>query len=463
MKRSRNILSVLTSAALSACFVFCACENKDVQTPYAFEGFEIKEKATGEAGTYYAFETPEVQAEGNSAELSVTVKSGEKTVPHDNKRVYLEAAGEYAVTYTASYNGKTASKTTLLTCKDTVAPVFVNTQYGALRYGASVSLSDCIQARDVSGVKNAEYSVKKEDGSALTAEEFDAGTNTLCITDETVRKVIVSVSATDSYGNTGESGEFTLKFVPDPTYGEYTFTRYTAEDLQSGGVSVKTNSSNQASVTVEEDEQGGYVTVSVTTANVNQYVYVQLDGAVTGDFSAFDYVEAEMRLDCDGNGGNGGLAGAEFTARPVDEFGNAIANVFTARQGEWTTYRYEGEAAKQSVKSNRGVYLLFKLWSAQSATINIRSIRGGYAEKAAEQGEVFDFSALGLSAEEVQSAAFNGAAVEDIGAFRVRKSGTLTFTVKKAGYKSATFNVSLRVIIVPVESSENDNDAVWQW
>ncbi|MGN1061681.1 MAG: hypothetical protein ACI4RO_01005 [Candidatus Scatosoma sp.] len=463
MKRSRNILSVLTSAALSACFVFCACENKDTQTTYAFEGFDITEKATGEAGTYYSFETPAVQAEGKSAELSVTVKSGEKTVPHDNKRVYLEAVGEYVVTYTASYNGKTASKTTSLTCKDTVAPVFVNTQNGALRYGAAIALSDCIEARDVSGVKKAEYSVKKEDGSALTAEEFDDKTNTLCITDETVRKVIVSVSATDIYGNAGESGEFTFKFVSDPTYGEYTFTRYAAEEAETGGVSVKTNASNQASVTVGEDEQGGYVSVSVTTADVNQYVYVQLDGAVTGDFSAFDYVEAEMCLECDGNGGNGGLAGAEFTARPVDGLGNVIANVFTAHKGEWFTYRYEGEAAKQSVKSNQGVYLLFKLWSAQNATIKIRSVKGGYAEKTAEQGEAFDFSVLGLCAEEVQSAAFNGTAVEDIGAFRIKQSGTLTITVNKAGYKSATFNVAVRMITVPVETSENDNDAVWQW
>lgn len=457
MKKRIFLLFALCSlTALCALGLYgCSCSSKE------FTGLEVIANATEEVGSYYEFEKPNVTVGEEKANVTVVVKYGEKSIPHDNTHVYLDEIGEYSIIYTASYGGQSTSKVTKVTTQDTTSPVFVNKLYRAVRYDEEIVLSDYVIARDFSGIQTCEYTVTKENGEALPEGSFDQTTNTLTVSDESIRKVKVKLSATDVYGNESVSEEFVLSMSPTPTYGKFGFSWFETGETEVSGVFVEANAINKWTTQIKEEEGVKYLSVTVTTAQTNQYVYVDLTDSLIGDFSNFDFLDVEMRLTATSNGGNGGMKGAEFTAKPINI---KQENIFLEHKNEWFAYRYEGEAAFDAVEKNGGVYLLFKPWGAQTVTIDIKSVTGGYKTLKVEKEKSIDWQSLGLSVDELTNVTYNGVSVEDVTSFVPSRSGTLEFVLKKDGYKNSPITIEVQVISIEVEDGEEiDNDFEWQW
>ena len=442
MRKNKVLFSIMLTVATLA-FASCGTGENGASSSSSynasFVGLTVEESATGELGSYYVFETPDVLYGEKEAVVSITVKSGNQTVPHDNKKVYLDSVQPYVITYTATYENKSESKTTTVTVADTKAPVFVNRLYGAVRNGNSVVISDFIKAVDSSAIQSVSYTATKEDGTALPDGSFDAETNTLCVTDESIHSVKIGVTATDVYNNT-DSGEFVIPFSLTPVFGSFDFDWYEKNTQGIGGVSVKTSAQITQTATVEEENGEKYLSISLTTTETNQYVYVQLDKELIGDFSSFDAVDVEMMLDYAGagaNGGNGSLMGSEFGSAPV----NTVQNLFAANKGKWFTYRYQGENAQKSIADNQGVYLLFKPWAIQEISIKIKSVTGVYSLPSMEN-KTFDLlEEFSLAETELKNVEFNGVAVENVTAFKPTSGGVITFDVEKAEHKKGSFSV----------------------
>lgn len=470
MRKKIVLLSALCSLTATCALGLYGCSffptEEEPQTPsvtYEFTGLDVIANATEEVGSYYEFEKPTVLVGEEKANVTVVVKYGEKNIPHDNTQVYLDVIGEYSVIYTASYDGQSTSKVTKVTTEDTTSPVFVNTLYRAVRYDEEIVLSDYVIARDFSGIQTCEYTVTKENGEALPEGSFDKMTKTLTVSDESIRKVKVKLSATDVYGNASVSEEFVLSMSPTPTYGKFGFAWFETGATEVGGVFVEANAINEWTTQIKEEEGVKYLSVTVTTAQTNQYVYVDLTESLIGDFSNFDFLDVEMRLTATANGGNGGMKGAEFAAKPSN-IKQENSNIFLEHKDEWFAYRYEGEAAFEAVEKNGGVYLLFKPWGAQTVTIDIKSVTGGYKTLKVEKEQSIDWQSLGLSVDDLTNVTYNGVSVEDITSFVPSRNGTLEFVLKKDGYKNSPITLEVQVVATAVEDGEEiDNDFEWQW
>ena len=170
-----TILSVMMFVCTVAFFVACTTESAQKE----FTGFNVNASAQAEAGTEYVFETPEVMCEGKKADVSIAVSFGGKAIAHDGVKVYLENVGEYTITYTASCDGATDTRTTALTSTDTTAPIIASTLPQNLRMEYEIVLSDYIAIKEKSGIKQATYTVidtTAETPAELEEGQFDAET-----------------------------------------------------------------------------------------------------------------------------------------------------------------------------------------------------------------------------------------------------------------------------------------------
>lgn len=80
-----SVLLVSATLTLTACNTGTSSSMPD----YSFEGFTVLETATGELGTYYTFETPEITYGEKSAAVTVTVTGGDETIRTIIKRCIL--------------------------------------------------------------------------------------------------------------------------------------------------------------------------------------------------------------------------------------------------------------------------------------------------------------------------------------------------------------------------------------
>ena len=99
-------------------------------------------------------------------------------------------------------------------------------------------------------------------------------------------------------------------------------------------------------------------------------------------------------------------------------------------------------------------------------TIYITDIEFGYTDITVEEGTELDIAAeLGLTDEIIENVKFNDVTVSDITALKPDKSGTLTFTLKKAGYKQSR-TICVKIVVkekvVDDGSGEKDNDVEWK-
>lgn len=108
--------------------------------------------------------------------------------------------------------------------------------------------------------------------------------------------------------------------------------------------------------------------------------------------------------------------------------------------------------------------MLFKPWGAQTVTIDIKSVTGGYKTLRVEKEQSIDWQSLGLSVDELTNVTYNGVSVEDVTSFVPNRSGTLEFVLKKDGYKNSPITIEVQVVSIAVEDGEEiDNDFEWQW
>ena len=93
-------------------------------------------------------------------------------------------------------------------------------------------------------------------------------------------------------------------------------------------------------------------------------------------------------------------------------------------------------------------YPSFKLvsWAHSTCYVKVYDIELGYGDIAADNGNNSTINLLtefGLSAGELTGVKFDGADVSNVTAFTPSKSGTLTFTVEKEGFKATDFSVNV--------------------
>ena len=101
--RSKKVLKygfLIASFALAGAVAACSAgdggnsdNGNNGNEKIVFAWSDIAQSETTEAGSDYIFALPEVTANGEAAEISVTVKKDGKSVPNDGKKRCVEIAG----------------------------------------------------------------------------------------------------------------------------------------------------------------------------------------------------------------------------------------------------------------------------------------------------------------------------------------------------------------------------------
>lgn len=122
--------------------------------------------------------------------------------------------------------------------------------------------------------------------------------------------------------------------------------------------------------------------------------------------------------------------------------------------GGWTTgtssmlktskYTYTTDKLA-NVADNGNLKINYSHGAGDVLTMYIYSIKFGFKDIAADDtNTTFDLTTLfRATATELQDVKFNGTGVDDVTAFVPEESGTLTFTIKKEGYKASAFTVNV--------------------
>ena len=448
MKKS-FLVAILSLIALVCAAAFFAACDKGGEEQKEFTGFTVKESAEAEAGTEYVFETPAVLCEGNKADLSVAVTFADKAVAHDGTKVYLENVGVYTITYTASYEGSTQSKSTALTSKDTTKPVIASKLPATLKMESALVLSENVSFKDKSGIKQAVFTVQDttaETPAALREGQFDAATTRLYITDEAVKEVTVHISAEDNAGLKNER-DVVIEIIPLAPYGSLTFGEawYTASVL--GG------SNMPYEVTTKED--GAYTAITSTFKGSWPSFTVESESLKT--LAAFDYITLRHKVEYGNNlAGWLGLGKQEYTT------------TYTSTDGEWTLRTWykdnrgkpsepeAGDAIWADLAAGR-LKILPTTGQNVETTFTLAEITGGFNDIVIDKGDSIDLTAkTGLAADEF-TASFrakgseDAAPIGDVSAFAPQSKGTILIAVDKEGFKETTLEIGVTFTAEPVE------------
>lgn len=447
MKKS-FLVAILSLIALVCAAAFFAACDKGGEEQKEFTGFTVKESAEAEAGTEYVFETPAVLCEGNKADLSVAVTFADKAVAHDGTKVYLENVGVYTITYTASYEGSTQSKSTALTSKDTTKPVIASKLPATLKMESALVLSENVSFKDKSGIKQAVFTVQDttaETPAALQEGQFDAATTRLYITDEAVKEVTVHISAEDNAGLKNER-DVVIEIIPLAPYGSLTFGEawYTASVL--GG------SNMPYEVTTKED--GAYTAITSTFTGSWPSFTVESESLKT--LAAFDYITLRHKVTYGIPGGWLGLEQQNYTT------------TYTSTDGEWTLRTWykdnrgkpsepeAGDAIWADLAAGR-LKILPTTGQNVETTFTLAEITGGFNDVVIDKGASIDLTAkTGLAADEF-TASFrakgseDAAPVADVSAFAPQSKGTILIAVDKEGFKETALEIGVTFTAEPVE------------
>ncbi len=447
MKKS-FLVAILSLIALVCAAAFFAACDKGGEEQKEFTGFTVKESAEAEAGTEYVFETPAVLCEGNKVDLSVAVTFADKAVAHDGTKVYLENVGVYTITYTASYEGSTQSKSTALTSKDTTKPVIASKLPATLKMESALVLSENVSFKDKSGIKQAVFTVQDttaETPAALQEGQFDAATTRLYITDETVKEVTVHISAEDNAGLKNER-DVVIEIIPLAPYGSLTFGEawYTASVL--GG------SNMPYEVTTKED--GAYTAITSTFKGSWPSFTVESESLKT--LAAFDYITLRHKVTYGIPGGWLGLGKQEYTT------------TYTSTDGEWTLRTWykdnrgkpsepeAGDAIWADLAAGR-LKILPTTGQNVETTFTLAEITGGFNDIVIDKGDSIDLIAkTGLAASEF-TASFKAKGsddttpITDVTSFKPSSKGTILIAVDKEGFKETTLEIGITFTAEPAE------------
>ncbi len=439
-----TILSVMMFVCAVAFFVACTTESAQKE----FTGFNVNASAQAEAGTEYVFETPEVMCEGKKADVSIAVSFGGKAIAHDGVKIYLENVGEYTITYTASCDGATDTRTTALTSTDTTAPIIASTLPQNLRMEYEIVLSDYIAIKEKSGIKQATYTVMDttaETPAELEEGQFDAETTRLYLTDEAVEEITVHISVEDNVGLKSER-DIVIGIMPLSPYGGLTFDHewYTASVL--GG--------NNMAYDVTTKQMDGYT--AITSTFTGSWPSFSIESESLKTLAAFDYITLRHQVTYGIPGGWLGLEQQNYTT------------TYTSTSGDWTLRTWYKDNRGKPSEADAGD----SIWSALAAgrlkilpttgqnvetTFTLVEITGGFNDVVMDKGDSIDLIAkTGLAASEF-TASFKAKGsddttpITDVTSFKPSSKGTILIAVDKEGFKETTLEIGITFTAEPAE------------
>lgn len=439
-----SILSAIMFVCAAAFFAACTKGNSQKQ----FTGFEVKASAQAEAGTEYVFETPEVMCEGKKADLSVAVSFGGKAVAHDGTKVYLESVGEYTVTYTASCDGATDTRITVLTSTDTTAPIIASTLPQNLRMEYEIVLTDYITFKEKSGIKSAVYTVMDttaETPAELKEGQFNAETTRLYITDEAVKEITVHILVEDNVGLKSER-DMVISIIPLSPYGALTFEYewYTASVL--GG--------NNIPYDVTTQQIGDYT--AITSTFKGSWPSFSIESESLKTLAAFDYITLRHQVTYGVAGGWLGLEKQEYTTTYTSEDGDWVLRTWYKDNRGKPTEAGAGDAIWTALAVGQLKILPTTAQNVET-TFTLAEITGGFNDIVIDKGDSIDLTKkVGISAEDF-TASFRAKGSEevtpitDVSAFVPQSKGTIVINVDKEGFKEATFEIGLTFTAEPAE------------
>lgn len=464
--RSKKVLKYgLLIASFAAAGAFAACSAGDGgnsdngnsgNEQIVFAWSDIAQSETTEAGSDYIFALPEVTANGEAAEISVTVKKDGKSVPNDGEKFYVEETGEYTIVYTAEYAGASEEKRVALKSQDTTAPKAVFTLPSAIKYDIPVNFGDKIKVKDnlANNLDEASVSYKLYDttggGERLLTAEFDEAKKQFVIENPEIKSVRLTVLASDKSGNAG-STSLDITMLPLLDYGAFDFSGFEAGALADKPISGLSFSgfseSDLKEIAFDESENKNILKLHFAESAVKdtRWATVRFTKDLLGDFTAFNYVTLRMRVTYDSTGGFVGFGG---TYGYQSQYKYALP-----ASGAWATYRFDS-ANTLAALSKTDIPITFAMYSDKTKsgnyTIEISEVRGGYDSFTADSEGVDLTEKFGLAATEIKTAEFtNKGGVsralteEEKTNFKTSVSGKLKITVKKAGYKVSVFETGV--------------------
>ena len=402
---------------------------------------------------------PEVTANGEAAEISVTVKKDGKSVPNDGEKFYVEETGEYTIVYTAEHAGASEEKSVALKSQDTTAPKAVFTLPSAIKYDIPVNFGDKIRVKDnlANNLDESSVSYKLYDttggGERLLTAEFDEAQKQFVIENPEIKSVRLTVFASDKSGNVG-STSLDITMLPLLDYGAFDFSGFEAGALADKPISGLSFSgfseSDLKEIAFDESENKNILKLHIAESPVKdtRWATVRFTKDLLGDFTAFDYVTLRMRVTYDSTGGFVGFGGSYGYE---SQYKYALP-----ASGAWATYRFDSENTLAALRKT-DIPLTFAMYSDKTKsgnyTIEISEVRGGYDSFTADSEGVDLTEKFGLAATEIKTAEFtNKGGVsralteEEKTNFKTSVSGKLKITVKKAGYKVSVFETGVSVL-----------------
>lgn len=424
-----------------------------------FAWSDIAQSETTEAGSDYIFALPAVTANGEAAEISVTVKKDGKSVPNDGEKFYVEETGEYTIVYTAEYAGASEEKRVALKSQDTTAPSAVFTLPSAIKYDIPVNFGDKIRVKDnlANNLDESSVSYKLYDttggGERLLTAEFDEAQKQFVIENPEIKSVRLTVLASDKSGNAG-STSLDITMLPLLDYGAFDFSGFEAGSLADKPISGLSFSgfseSDLKEIAFDESENKNILKLHIAESTVKdtRWATVRFTKDLLGDFTAFNYVTLRMRVTYDTTGGFFGFGGSYGYE---SQYKYALP-----ASGAWATYRFDSENTLAAL-GKTDIPLTFAMYSDKTKsgnyTIEISEVRGGYDSFTADSEGVDLTEKFGLAATEIKTAEFtNKGGVsralteEEKTNFKTSVSGKLKITVKKAGYKVSVFETGVSVL-----------------
>lgn len=423
-----------------------------------FAWSDIAQSETTEAGSDYIFALPAVTANGEAAEISVTVKKDGKSVPNDGEKFYVEETGEYTIVYTAEYAGASEEKRVALKSQDTTAPSAVFTLPSAIKYDIPVNFGGKIRVKDnlANNLDESSVSYKLYDttggGERLLTAEFDEAQKQFVIENPEIKSVRLTVLASDKSGNAG-STSLDITMLPLLDYGAFDFSGFEAGALADKPISGLSFSgfseSDLKEIAFDESENKNILKLHIAESAVKdtRWATVRFTKDLLGDFTAFDYVTLRMRVTYDSTGGFVGFGGSYGYQ---SQYKYALP-----ASGAWATYRFDS-ANTLAALGKTDIPLTFAMYSDKTKsgnyTIEISEVCGGYDSFMADSDGVDLTEKFGLAATEIKTAEFtNKGGVpralteEEKTNFKTSVSGKLKITVKKAGYKVSVFETGVSV------------------
>ena len=450
------IASFAIAGAVAACSAGDGGNSNNGKEKIVFTWSEVAQSETTEAGSDYIFALPEVTANGEAAEISVTVKKDGKSVPNDGEKFYVEETGEYTIVYTAEHAGASEEKSVALKSQDTTAPKAVFTLPSAIKYDIPVNFGDKIRVKDnlANNLDESSVSYKLYDttggGERLLTEEFDEAQKQFVIENPEIKSVRLTVFASDKSGNAG-STSLDITMLPLLDYGAFDFSGFEAGALADKPISGLSFSgfseSDLKEIAFDESENKNILKLQIAESAVKdtRWATVRFTKDLLGDFTAFDYVTLRMRVTYDSTGGFVGFGGSYGYQ---SQYKYALP-----ASGAWATYRFDS-ANTLAALGKTDIPLTFAMYSDKTKsgnyTIEIAEIKGAYKEISIDENGIDLTQKFGLAQNEF-SATFtdidgNGSTVADVTNFNSNVAGTLAVTVNKAGYAQSQFETKISIV-----------------